>query len=268
MKHIFFIILLTISSIVFAQEEPKTIEFDKFYTSVGGEYIFSFANTNQDIETTDLRFSGWLHLQFNWHYNFSKKYGAYIGLGSRNIGYTSTPESNNNYLKNFTVYDDNLKEYQLNNTFDKGDKITTIKRRVYTLSIPVGLKIGNLEKDRFIFFGGEIEIPFHYKNKAWVNDSKEEINSWWFSNQTNPYLLSSFIGVQFPGGANLKFKWYFTDLMNNDYTVQVNNHEIKPYNNFKSQMFYISFGMSLYDAKRHIKRIKTIRINRQVSKQI
>ena len=113
-----------------------------------------------------------------------------------------------------------------------------------------------MARDRFIFVGGEIEFPFHYKNKAWINNKKEEREEWWFSNQTNPYLLSSFVGIQFPGGINIKFKWYFTDFMNKDYTIP--KTEIQPYKDVESQIFYISFGTNLYNAKRAIKQIRSI----------
>ena len=256
-----FAILLLISVSVYSQDKEKKYEVDKFYTSIGGEFIFSFVNTNPDVEQTDLRFSAWLHLQGFWHYDFAKNFGGFIGLGSRNIGYTTTPVSNNIYLEGFTVYNSTTKEYELNNTFAEGDEITTVKRRAYTLTIPIGLKIGNMARDRFVFFGGEIEFPFHYKNKAWVNDKKVEKSDWWFSRQTNPYLLSSFIGVQFPMGINIKFKWYLTEFLNKDYSPS--NTSLKPYENVDSQMFYFSLGMNLFNAKRAIKQIQTIGVQKQ-----
>jgi len=250
------VLLLVFVGFFVSVSAQKTFEVDKFYTSVGGEYVFSFVNTNTDIESTNLRFSPWFHVQMHWHYDFSQHMGAYVGLGSRNLGYTTTPTSNNIYLEGFTVYNEKTKEFELDEHYDKSDEITTVKRRAYTVGIPIGIKIGNMARDRFVFFGGEIEFPFHYKNKAWVNNKKKEREGWWFSEQTNPYLLSTFVGLQFPGGVNLKFKWYFTNFMNENYKIP--KTDIKPYEDVKSQIFYFSVGMNLFNAKRAIRQIKSI----------
>ncbi len=265
-RIIVIVALVFFSLISFSQNDSPKPEVDKFYSSVGGEYIFSFVNPNTNIETTNLRFSAWFHLQAHWHYDFAKYMGAFVGLGMRNIGYTTSPKSDNIYLKGFTVYNNNTQKYELNNTNNNTDYLTTVKRRAYTIGIPIGLKIGNMAKNRFVFFGGEIEFPFHYKNKGWVNNKKVEKSSWWFSDQVNPYLLSTFVGIQFPGGINLKFKWYLNDFMNRDYsTTEVYNDilgehtvQVKPYENVKSQMFYISFGVNMFNAKRALKEIQTL----------
>ena len=263
MNKFYTLILVVFSIVAFAQDnsEHDTEEqtHKKFYTSGGGEWIFSFVEPNKDFETTSLRFQAWFHLQLHWHYDFSKNIGGFFGIGSRNLGYTSTAKINNFYTnEKLTVYNSVTGKYELNNTFDEKDKIETIKRRSYTISFPLGFKIGNLSKNRFLFFGGEIEFPFHYKNKVWVDGQKEMIYTEWFSDQTNPYLLSSFVGIQFPGGFNLKFKYYFTDLMNKDYTVNENGTEIKPFKDIKSQIFYISFGMNMFSTTKAIKQIETI----------
>ncbi len=266
-KIIIIVVLLLFSLLSFAQNDKPKQEVDKFYSSVGGEYIFSFVNSSPEVETTNLRFSAWFHIQAHWHYDFAKHMGAFVGLGMRNIGYTTTPESNNIYLKGFTAYNHVTKEYELNNTNSNNDKLTTVKRRAYTVGIPIGLKIGNMARNRFVFFGGEIEFPFHYKNKGWVNNKKLEKNSWWFSNQVNPYLLSTFVGIQLPGGVNIKFKWYLNDFMNRNYSTTESYIDgagvdqtvvVKPYENVKSQMFYISFGVNMFNAKRALKEIQTI----------
>jgi len=256
MKNIIALTFLLVSLISYSQVDSDTskVEKKKFYTSSGGEWIFSFANTNQDIETTNLRFSAWFHAQFHWHYDFSKYMGGFFGLGSRNIGYTSLPTSNDVYAKGFTEFNAITGEYELGSNYEAGDKISMVKRRAYTLGIPIGLKIGKVDDNQFLFLGGEIEFPFHFKNKVWVEGEKEHIRDEWFSDQTNDYLLSAFIGFQFPWGTNIKFKWYFNDFINTDYKVG----NLKPYADYKSQMFYFSIGMNMFNSQKSVKQLTTL----------
>jgi len=268
MKNLITISLVLISMVLFSQnhddskkEESKKEsqeEQKKFYTSAGGEWIFSFITPNEDYEATSMRFQAWFHLQLNWHYDFSKHVGGFFGIGSRNLGYTSKPTTNDFYTNGkLTVYNASTEEYELNTSFSNKE-IETIKRRSYTITFPLGLKVGKLGQNRFVFFGGEIEFPFHYKNKVWIDGEKEMVYTEWFSNKTNPYLLSSFIGFQFPGGINLKFKYYFDNLMNQDYSVNENGIEVKPFQNLKSQIFYFSFGMNMFSTSKAIKQIESI----------
>ena len=53
---------------------------------------------------------------------------------------------------------------------------------------------------------------------------------------------------------NVKLKWYFNDFLNQDYKDAASG--IKPYEGLETQMFYISFGMNLYNPKRNMKKIK------------
>lgn len=197
----------------------------------------------------------WYHINIHVHYDFSKTVGAYTGFTMRNVGFTTKGQSNDIYsdgkLTKYNAIDD---VYELDDYYPANSEITTIKRRAYTVGIPIALKIGNLKKNQFVFLGGEFEIPFHYKNKIWVDDKKEYKNTEWFSKQTNPFLLSAFVGFQFKTGMNVKLKWYLTDFLNQDYKDVASG--LKPYDGLQTQMFYISFGMNLYNPKRGIKKIK------------
>jgi len=268
MKKIFTLVLVVVSFMTFAQDNKapeKTAP--KFYTSAGGEWIFSFVEPNKDMESTKLRFQPWFHLQINWHYDFSKNVGGFFGIGSRNLGYTTSANkgNQNDFYTNddITVYNETTGKFELSNSYAKDSEIETIKRRSYTISFPLGIKIGNLAKNRFMFFGGEIEFPFHYKNKVWVDGDKQQKYTEWFSDQTNPYMLSAFVGIQLPGGVNLKFKYYFDDLMNTDYETSVRTTtgtavKIKPFENIKSKIFYISFGMNMFNTTKAIQQIESI----------
>jgi hypothetical protein len=275
MKKIFTlsIILLSFNIISIARDSGTTETHDKnkIYTSAGGEFIFSFVNTNGDIEDPTMRFSAWFHMQFHWHYDFTNNIGAFWGLGSRNIGYSTKPKTNDIYVKNFTVYDESLNNgkggFRLSNNYTSEQRITVIKRREYTIGIPLGFKIGKFDDNIFAFFGGEIEFPFHYKNKVWVDGSKVFKESEWFSKQTNSYFLSVFAGIQMPWGMNFKFKWYLNDFTNRDYTtteIYTDNNEktqsadLTPYSAIKSQVFYFSFGMNMFSSKKAVKQIQSL----------
>ena len=261
MKKFTLLSLLIFSLSVFSQgttalkQDSVPKQNNKFYTSAGGEMIFSFVNTNSDAEQTALRFSMWYHINIHLHYDFSKTVGAYTGFTMRNVGYTTKGKSNDIYTDGkFTKFNPLKGAYELDDYYPEHAEITTVKRRAYTVGIPIGLKIGDFKKNQFVFLGGEFEIPFHYKNKVWVDDKKEHKDTEWFSEQTNPFLLSAFVGYQFKSGMNVKLKWYFNDFLNQDYKDAASG--IKPYEGLETQMFYISFGMNLYNPKRNMKKIK------------
>ncbi len=245
------LLLLTCSVLVNAQEVKKK----KIYSSGGGEFIFSFANVDQNNESINLRFSAWLHLQNVWHYDLSKHLGLFAGVSLRNVGYVTSAKNNNVYAPGITLYNSQNRNFEVLSTHN-GKQIGTLKRRVYDVGIPLGVKIGKVSDNKFVYLGAELEFPFHYKYKVWLDNEKYLKNSEWFSSQVNPVLFSVFFGFQLPKGYNLKFKWYFNDLMNVDYVTSVENQlgqtvKVKPYALLKSQMFYISFGMNMFrDRKR------------------
>ena len=110
--------------------------------------------------------------------------------------------------------------------------------RTYTLGVPLALKLGSFKDNFYVFGGAEYELAFHYKYKWWDQGVKYKTSEW-FSDRTNRWLPSVFAGVQFPGGLNLKCKYYLTDLLNNNFVKGE-----QPKNNYtdykKSQMFYVS----------------------------
>ncbi len=187
----------------------------KPYSTGSGELIFSFADykvNNQQINTP-VRFTCFFHLGIFEHFDFSEHVGIYTGGAIRNVGFTST----------------------------KGD--TMMKRRNYYIGVPLALKIGNLKNDTYLFGGVEGEFAFNYKEKVFVDENKlDDLKfSTWFSERTNAFLPSAFVGVNLKSGLNLKFKYYLRDFYNKDYTAQ----GVKIYDNTKSQMFYFSLAMNI-----------------------
>lgn len=198
-----------------AQEYPQK------YSSSGIEIIFSFA----DIQVTGvntstvMRFSPVLNLQYLYNIDLSPKFGLFTGMDLRNLGFIF-----------------------------KADAGVKLKHRVYALGLPVGFKFGNLDKGFFIYAGGQIEYAFNYKEKYFLNDSKESKDVYWFTDRVNIFQFSALIGVNLPYGFNLKFKYYFTDLMNTDYLAyDENGLQYKPYGAYESsKVFYFSLNYNLF----------------------
>ncbi|MCF8427042.1 MAG: hypothetical protein K9H61_09100 [Bacteroidia bacterium] len=206
------ILLLTFSLFVVASLQAQI----KKYSTSSGEIIFSFADykINNEQVNTPVRFTCFFHLGGYEHFDFNDKVGIYTGLAIRNVGFTSKNNS--------------------------GD--TLIKRRNYYLGVPLAIKIGNLKEDKYLFFGVEGDLAFHYKEKLFVAEKKVDKTPIWFSDRTNTFMPSAFVGVNFKSGLNLKFKYYLKDFYNKEFI----SGGVKIYENVSSsQMFYFSLAMNL-----------------------
>jgi hypothetical protein len=187
-------------------------------TTTSGELIFSFADVNapQVEDGSIIRFSPVFNLQ-NWvNIDQSDNFGLFTGLSVRNVGFIQ----------------------DINST-------TRMKYRTYNIGIPAGIKIGNLDK-AFLFAGYELEIPFHYKEKLFIDEKKEDKTSVWFSDRVNLINHSFMVGVQFPYGATLKFKYYLTNFFNQDFESSDGmGGTQKIYANTEANIFYFSLSFGL-----------------------
>jgi len=168
---------------------------NKVYTTSGGEIILSFANidNNGNANGNIVRFSPVFNGQFYGNYDINKNFGLLFGAAIRNVGFiyqTPTDSYFNGVKKKF---------------------------RNYNFGIPVGVKIGKMNK-AFFFAGYEIEFPFVYKEKTFENEVKTDKFVVWFSKRTPAYYHTDFAGVQFPYGISLKFKYYLSEFFNQDFT--------------------------------------------------
>jgi len=193
----------------------------RFYSSTSLEMIFSFGDIAVDSSnvSTVMRWAPVLNIQYIYNFDLTNNFGLFVGFDMRNLGF---------------IWKD-----------DKGQKW---KHRVYTIGVPVGFKLGNLKSGMFFYAGGQIEYAFNYKEKYFLNDSKEDKNVYWFTDRVNIFQTSVLLGVNFPYGFNIKFKYYFTDLLNQDYEAfDENGNKYKPYEAFtKSQIFYFSFSINMF----------------------
>lgn len=215
-KFTFAAILIILVSVQSFAQEKKT----RVYGSGGLEMIFSFATIdNQGYDQGNImRWAPVINPQGMINIDFNDYFGLFSGLAIRNVGF---------------IYE---------NPLDSNN--AKFKYRTYNLGIPVGFKVGKL--DKFLFFGGyEIEFPFAYKEKKFVNEEKVEKDVIWFTSRVEPVQHSLMAGIQFPYGPVLKFKYYLTNFHNRDYIAMVDGQETKPYD-FKSNIFYFSIAFNLF----------------------
>ncbi len=217
-KSTLFIIIFLLSINLNAQDNKSTPSTKKAtYFASASELIFSWGNvTAAPLNTNSIvRFSCFLHIAEQFHYDFSPNVGIYTGLALRNVGFIN----------------------ELNDT-------VKLKQRVYTLGLPLALKLGNMEKGSYATLGVEGELALAYKQKVFVNDEKSKTTAW-FSDRTNLFLPSAFAELKLKSGAYVKFKYYLTDfLTENNQKVNVAGVSFVP---TQSQLMYVSVGFVLRD---------------------
>jgi len=193
----------------------------KTYTTSGLEVIFSFADIEQNgvSQSSTLRFAPVFNLSSMLNRDVTDRFGLFTGLAVRNVGYIF----------------DNYEDFAENATYKK-------KFRSYNLGVPVGFKIGDLDR-MFIYAGYEAEIAFLYKEKTFEGGDKIDKITGWFSDRQDIFQHGFLVGIQFPKGANLKFKYYLSDFHNQDFVDGSGN---KPYEGLNSQVFYFSLNMMLF----------------------
>jgi hypothetical protein len=214
----------------------------KIYSVIGGEFIFSFSDpqftgnfkaqySNAEITKSDMRFTCFFHLGEYWHMDFTNNLGLFTGIGIRNVGLISDEK-----LPDFVGSSQTI-DYK-------------IIRRLYTVGVPLAMKVGSFKDNFYFYMGAEYESAIQYKEKYWSNtqsrSGSKTKSSQWFGNQTPHFLPSVFAGIQMPRGINIRFRYYITDFLNSDYKTGNNNTPGANYNISdltrygRSQVFYIS----------------------------
>ena len=167
-----------------------------------------------------LRYTIFLNVGQYWHVDFNNAIGLYSGLAIRNVGF---------------IYDTDIP--------------TKTIRRSYNLGIPLALKLGVFDKHLYIFGGAEYELLFHYKEKQWASTDRSGgkiSDNEWFSNKTKRFVPAVFGGIQFPGGFNVKYKYYLENFMNSSFVGTDLNVPDVSYANYENiQMHYISISWQI-----------------------
>lgn len=188
------------------------------YVAGGGDgSILSFAHVKDGGNSVRNvpRFSLFFNIGSTVNYDFSNHAGFFSGMNLKNIGFI---------------------------TKENDEKI---KRRVYTLGIPAGLKLGNFNDDFFFYFGGQYELALNYKEKHFVDGKKTIKFNEWFSDRTPLLMPSLFAGVKMHN-FNVKVQYYPNNFFNTGFTETKNGVSTQPYENMKANMFFISFGYSFH----------------------
>jgi hypothetical protein len=196
----------------------------KPYVTSGLEMIFSLANIddNGSNPNSTLRWAPVINIQSMLNKDLSKKFGVFTGLAVRNVGY---------------IYD---------HYYDPAEEVYYKKKfRSYNLGVPVGIKIGNLN-GAFLYGGYEIELPFLYKEKTFDAGGKIAKTTGFFSSRENLFQHGFLVGIEFPYGINLKFKYYLSEFHNQDFQQDTPNGVVYPYKGLESHIFYFSLSSYLF----------------------
>jgi hypothetical protein len=195
---------------------------DSYWTG-GSETIFSFANITDNGETGGniMRFAPFLNLQEMYNVDLNKSFGVYTGIFVRNVGF---------------IYDKYVDQ-------QTGD-IVKKKFRSYNIGVPFGFKIGKMDSF-FLYAGYDLAYAFNYKEKTFKNDRKDKLVSW-FGNRVNAFQHGFVVGVQFPYGMNVKFKYYLNNFHNEDYMETIDQVNYYPYKGLEANVWYISLNFNLF----------------------
>jgi hypothetical protein len=206
------IVLLSFLPVVFCVSAQTS------YRTTDSEMIFSFSEVAKSGLTvdTDLRWTVFYHTGTYNNHDLTGNLGIFYGLALRNIGFITNDE----------LIDANF--------------YNVVKRRSYSLGIPVGIKLGNLDDNAFLFGGAEYELLFHYKEKRFIDGTRIYKNRDWFSSRTNRFIPSLFIGVNLKSQMAVTFKYYMGDFMNRSF--QESGTGTRPYSQMDSRLFYISLS--------------------------
>jgi len=195
----------------------------RVYASGGPEIIFSLAEIDDPVRSGHniLRFAPWLNITVNGNVDFGKHFGLTFGGAIRNVGFI----------------------YEYSDTEPGSNAIIKKKYRNYNFALPVGIKLGLMNS--WLFFGGyEIEFPLAYKEKTFINGVKQDAKiTGWFTGRVPSYYNSAYVGVQFPYGFSLKFKYYFSEFFNQNYQAADGSY---PYQGLKSNVWYISLNFGIF----------------------
>lgn len=193
---------LTITPSLHAQGDSsaKVNPTRKLYLSSGMDMcIFSTAIMEKPTispQITQLRFTYFPNLGLRLNYNFSNHVGIFTGLNMKNIG----------FIEKMQLID------------------STVKRRVLTVGMPLGISVGNIGKHTFGFAGGGFDLPFNYKEKGYIRRGNKDKFNEWFSDRTPRIMPYLFAGFCYSPGIIIKFQYYPGNFLNTSYVELVGSN--------------------------------------------
>ncbi len=216
-------LLLSLPSVLFAQiqKAPPSQRRITYVSSGGDGSIFSLGAAEMDGREVRpiLRWSPVFNFGNNFNWDFVNSAGVFLGYNIRNIGLI---------------------------TKDSLGQEDRFKRRIYMLGLPLGIKLGNMQKGQFFYFGGEIGLPFNYKEKFFPDGNrrlKTKFNEW-FSERTPQFTTAVFAGFHFRRELSVKVQYFLNNFFNPDFTTtDVQGNSVQPYRNYRANIFFITFGL-------------------------
>lgn len=190
----------------------------KPYRTGATELIFSYGVLTDSAGgkiNSQPRFSGFFNQQQQVHFDFGKHIGLYTGLGVRNVGVVARPVSG-----------------------------VRVKQRAYGLGIPIAVKLGNMDLERYFAIGGEAEYFFHYKEKFFFNGKKHKYDEW-FSDRATPFNPSVFLQWEDANGVFIRAKYYFYDFLKPQNNLMLNDSTFVPGYSKSSMFFTLSIGINI-----------------------
>lgn len=199
----------------------------KVYRSGGGEWIFSAPIL--DVDGNDrgaiVRFAPVFNVQGMVNYDFGPHAGVFMGLSMRNHGF---------------IY-----------AAPNGDRF---RFRTYNVGLPMGIKLGRMHHT-MIFTGYELELPFNYRERQFVDDRRVDRFNVWFSNRTPTFFHSVFAGLQGPRGTTLTVRYYLSNFHNTAFLTREDSVEVRPYAGLNANILSVSLGIGIFDGRyRNIQR--------------
>jgi hypothetical protein len=151
------------------------------------------------------------------HLDFSKRFGVFTGFSLRNTG---------------LIY--NLNEHR------------RVKERVLTAGMPLGIKMGGMQRGLYVALGGEVELALNYKHKLLVDGNRVAKFNDWFSQRTQLLNPSLFAGVRFRGGETaLYLRYYPLNWYNEDFTVRQGEAITYPNAGKTGRLFTLTWSVNL-----------------------
>lgn len=189
-------VLLIISANLSAQS--------KIYTTSCFEFLFQNGQVTKDGVNPDqnMRFTVWFNYTQQGHVDFNQNLGMYTGLSIKNVGFIT---------ENEIIKSTNDLGVQIEST-----PYETIKRRMYTIGIPLALKFGALDKNFYVYGGGEVGLALAYKEKRFESGVKKKKTSF-LGSETNLFQPSVFAGIQLPGGLNVQYRLFLDNMLDQNY---------------------------------------------------
>lgn len=176
----------------------------KIYPTSSFEFLFQNGQVTKDgvNPAQNMRFTIWFNYTQQVHIDFNQHVGIYSGFSIKNAGFITENEV-------------------IKTTNDLGIAVEnspyeTIKRRMYTMGIPLALKLGAVDKNFYFYGGGEVALAVAYKEKRFENGVKTKKTSF-LGNETNLFQPSVFAGVQLPGGLNVQYRLFLDNMLNKSY---------------------------------------------------